>query len=67
MQSSAVVKGGKTKSGKFALSINPLSFTTSNSKSPDRCVVTVSISEADGVGSNNTTQVVVDVIDKNDF
>lgn len=66
-QMSAVVKGGKTKSGKFVLNIHPLHYTTTNIKSPHRCLVSVPISEADGVGSNNTTQMVVDVIDKNDF
>ena len=41
---------------------------TPNKLSPQRCVVTVSAAGpgGDSDGSNNTTQVVIDVIDRND-
>ncbi len=66
---SVTVKGGAAKAGKSLLTINAAAFSTANSKSPRRCVATLTASDAipDADSSNNTTSLVIDVYDKNDF
>jgi hypothetical protein len=47
----------------------PAAFTAANSKSPQRCVATMTASDAspDAETSNDTTRLVIDVYDKNDL
>ena len=69
-QNSATVKGGATKGGPLPLTINASAFATTNAKSPARCTAVLTAtgpSNPDPDPSNNTTKLVIDVIDKNDF
>lgn len=68
-QPSVTVKGGATKGGSLPLTIDAGPFLSGNAKSPRRCValLTASGPAADGDASNNSTRLVIDVIDKNDF
>ncbi len=68
-QNTVVGAGGQKKTGQVRLTINAASFTTPGAASPSRCLATVTASgpAADGDVSSNTTQLVIDVIDKNDF
>ncbi|HVM95123.1 MAG TPA: hypothetical protein VMT89_01985, partial [Candidatus Acidoferrales bacterium] len=68
-QNSVVVKGGASKGGKLPLSIDTTKFRSGNKKSPARCIATVSVAGPHGdVGpSNNTTRLVINVSDHNDF
>jgi len=68
-QNFVTVKGGATKGGKLVLSIDGSAFTSHNAKSPHRCVAMATASDAapDADTSNDTTRLVIDVIDKNDF
>jgi len=63
-------KGGKKQGLKLLLNVDPATFTTLSLKSPARCVVEVGAAgpvEADPDPGNNTTRLVIDVIDANDF
>ena len=68
-QNTAQVTGGQSKGGTLALTINASAFLSPNKKSPARCtaVLTASGPGGDSDGSNNSTNLVIDVIDKNDF
>lgn len=68
-QNTVTVKGGKTASGKLPVTATTAGFATANKKSPARCVATVSVAGPGGDtdASNNSTELVVDVYDKNDF
>lgn len=68
-QNTVTVGGGVVKTGLLPLTINGAAFTTVNNRSPARCTAVISASSA-GAGtdaSNNTTKLVIDVVDKNDF
>ena len=68
-QNTAQVTGGRSKAGLLPLTINANAFLSPNAKSPARCtaVLTASGPGGDSDGSNNTTKLVIDVLDKNDF
>jgi hypothetical protein len=69
-QSSALVDGGRTAKGQLLLTFDPAAVTTSNAKSPQRCTVTVTAtgpSDPDPDPTNNTTKLVIDILDKNDL
>jgi hypothetical protein len=68
-QNLANVAPGSTRSGSLVLTINGAAFTTSNSISPTRCtaLLTVTSPFGDSDATNNTTRLVIDVTDKNDF
>jgi hypothetical protein len=68
-QTSKTVKGGASAAAKLTATATAVGFSTPNSKSPIRCtaVLTSSGPGGDTDGSNNTTNLVIDVIDKNDF
>lgn len=67
--SQATVAGGATKTGTLPLTATSIQVHTPNKLSPQRCIVSVSAAGpgGDSDGSNNTTQLVIDVVDKNDF
>ncbi len=66
------VKGGTTKSCKLTATANASQITTANQKSPQRCRVTLTATGPSNPqmspldGSNNSTELVIDVLDKND-
>jgi len=70
--STVTVPGGKTKTCKLTATADGTQITTGNPKSPQRCTVTLTatgptnpeVSPLDG--SNNSTELVLDVLDKND-
>jgi ELWxxDGT repeat protein/cysteine-rich repeat protein len=68
-QSSVLVKGGASKSGKLVLTVDAAAFTSGNAKSPHRCVAVLTASDAapDADTSNDTASVTIDVYDHNDF
>jgi hypothetical protein len=69
-QNLVVVKGGATKGGTLALAIDAAAFrSTPNKKAPARCtaVLTAAGPGGDADGTNNTTKLVIDVVDTNDF
>lgn len=68
-QNTVTVPGGKIASGNLPVTVNATGFATTNKKSPTRCtaVVTVTGPGGDTDASNNTTRLVIDVYDKNDF
>ena len=68
-QTTVNVGSGLTRSGSMVLTINGAAFTTSNSVSPTRCTALLTASGAlgDSDATNNTTRLVIDVTDKNDF
>ncbi len=66
----AIVTGGRRANGKLTLNLSAAGFATHNAKAPSRCTVQVTAtgpSNPDASPSNNTTNVVIDVTDKNDF
>jgi len=67
--SHATVAGGANKVGTLPLSVTSSQVHTPNKLSPQRCVATVSAAGpgGDSDGSNNTTQLVIDALDKNDY
>jgi hypothetical protein len=69
VQGLAVVSAGRKASGFVPLTINASAFTSPNRKTPARCtaVFTVNGPSGDTDASNNSTRLVIDVIDKNDF
>ena len=70
IQSSATVKGKSKKSGRLAITATN-TLCTPNSLSPQRCIVTVSAAgpsnDSDPDPSNNSTRLVIDMIDKSDI
>jgi len=69
-QNTVMLKGGKSAVGMAQLSFDAGSITTRSNLSPTRCTAVISTaiagnSEPDG--SNNTTRLMIDVIDANDF
>jgi hypothetical protein len=69
VQDGVTVKGGQAKRGKLSLTIDPAAFTSGNAKSPHRCVAMLTATDAapDAETTNDTTRLVIDVYDKNDF
>ena len=67
--SAATVRGGATQTGTLPLMVASSQIQTTNRLSPQRCIVTVSAVSpgGDSDGSNNTTRLVVDLLDKNDL
>jgi Tol biopolymer transport system component len=66
----ASVIGGRRANGKLTLHLSAAGFATHNAKAPSRCAVQLTAtgpSNPDPSPSNNATNVVIDVIDKNDF
>ncbi|MBI3786007.1 MAG: hypothetical protein HY270_21665 [Deltaproteobacteria bacterium] len=62
------VKGGKTAAAAIAITADATQVTTSNKSSPLRCVATVTATgPTDQQPDNNSSKIVIDVIDKNDF
>lgn len=68
-QSSVTLRGGELGVGRLLVTASASGFTTSSKKSPARCTATLSVSGPGGDPNitNNTTQLVIDVYDKNDF
>lgn len=68
-QNTVTVEGGKTASGTLPVTATAAGFATANKKSPARCVATVTATGPGGdtAASNNSTRLVIDVYDKNDF
>ncbi len=70
--STVAVKGGKSKTCKITATADGSQISTSNQNSPQRCAVTLTatgptspqVSPLDG--GNNSTELVIDVLDKND-
>ena len=67
-QNPVTVKGGKTTPGKLPVTVSSTLVTT-NKKSPTRCIGTVTVAGPGGDtdATNNTSKLVIDVYDKNDF
>lgn len=67
-QNRMVLRRGKRARGMLALVVRADAFTSSTDESPRRCTAILSIAgAADLDPSNNTTRLVVDVIDRNDY
>jgi len=69
-QPMVIIPGGVTKGGIVPITINALAFTTPNAKSPGRCTALVRAAgptDPDRDPSNNTTRLVIDVVDKHGF
>ena len=63
------VEGGTSKGGRLPLIIDATTFSTPNGKSPARCIAFLSATgpSSDADSTNNTTRLVIDVIDKKDL
>jgi cysteine-rich repeat protein len=70
-QPAITLAGGHTRGGLLALTITAGGFTTTSAASPTRCTALLTATGPAGNtepdASNNTTRLVIDVIDKNDF
>ena len=68
-QNAVTVNGGRAKSGRLSVTASSALVTTTNKKSPTRCIATVTVTGPGGDtdATNNTTKLVIDVYDKNDF
>ncbi len=68
-QPTGTVKGGMTQSGSLPVTISPTAFTSLSGKAPARCVAQLSVTgpSGDTEGTNNTTQLIIDVVDRNDY
>jgi len=69
-QSIKLVDGGKTGKGTLLLSVAAADVHTPNSKSPHRCTATITAtgpSDPDPDTTNNTTSLVIDILDLNDY
>lgn len=68
-QSSVTVAGGKRARGQLVLSIDASAFNSSSAKSPARCTAELRVTGpgGDADASNDTTRLIVDVTDNNDF
>jgi hypothetical protein len=63
------VRGGSTKTCKLTATVDPTQVSTPNKLSPQRCAVTLTAigpSSPDPDPSNNSTEQVIDIVDKND-
>jgi len=67
--SQATVAGSASKTRTLPLTLSSSQVHTPNRLSPQRCMLSVSAAGpgGDSDASNNTTQLVIDVVDKNDF
>jgi hypothetical protein len=69
-QTSALVDGGKTARGTLLLTFDASAVDTTNPKSPHRCSAVLTATGPSGPGdpdtTNNATQLVIDLYDKND-
>src|SRR5262249_27343547 len=67
--SSVGVTGGKKVAGVLPLTIAPSQFTSRNAMSPARCVAVLDVSgpAGDADSSNDSTRLVIDVNDQNDY
>jgi Tol biopolymer transport system component len=67
--STVTVAGGRTARMKLQVTATNAGFLTANGASPSRCIATVSVAGGgtDPDPTNNTTQLVIDVTDKEDF
>ncbi|MBI4517448.1 MAG: S8 family serine peptidase [Deltaproteobacteria bacterium] len=68
-ENSATIKSGLSKGGPLPVTINAANFTSTSSAAPARCTALISATAAggDSDGSNDTTKLVIDVIDRNDL
>ena len=69
-QSSILVDGGKTAKGQLSLTFDAAAVTTGNAKSPQRCTATITATgptDPDPDTTNNSTKLVIDLLDKNDL
>jgi hypothetical protein len=70
-QTSALVDGGKTAKATVLLTFDASAVNTTNPKSPQRCTAELTATGPSGPGdpdtTNNTTKLVIDIIDKNDL
>ncbi len=68
-QTTAQVTGGKRKAGILPLTINAAAFVGHSKRSPARCTAVLSVSGPGGDtdSSNNTTRLVIEVDDQNDY
>lgn len=68
-QDSVVVAGGKTKRAKLAVTASAADFSSPAKNSPARCVTRLQVTGpgTDPENTNNDTEFVLDVYDKNDF
>jgi len=68
-QNSALVQGGKTLRGKIAVTATAGGFMSANAKSPARCTAMLTATGPGGEtdATNDSTKLVIDVIDRNDF
>jgi hypothetical protein len=70
-QNVVVLAGGHTRGGLLALTINAGAFATANAASPNRCAALLRVDGPAGNvepdSTNNTTRLVIDVLDHNDF
>ncbi|HVM95500.1 MAG TPA: matrixin family metalloprotease, partial [Candidatus Acidoferrales bacterium] len=66
---SVSIPQNKKRGGKVVISIDPSKFTTLSSKSPTRCIASLTVQPLAGETqiSNNTVPLVIDVVDGNDF
>jgi cytochrome c peroxidase len=71
IQNTVTLKGGTVKTGPLPLTIDGTKFTTPNPKSPMRCSVLLTatgpVGNLDPDPSNNTTRLIIDVLDHSDF
>jgi cysteine-rich repeat protein len=73
MSSSVMVKGGAAKKCKITATADAATISTINKLSPQRCTVTLTATGPTNPqvapldASNNTTELVIDVLDKNDY
>jgi hypothetical protein len=69
VQSATFVGSGSTRTGSLVLTINAAAFTASNVRSPARCTALFTASGANGDTdtTNNSTRLLIDVTDRNDF
>jgi hypothetical protein len=69
VQNAVNVASGSTRIGSLALTINAAAFKTLNLRSPARCTVMLAASgpSGDTDATNNSTRLVIEVIDRNDF
>jgi cysteine-rich repeat protein len=67
-QEAVLVAGGRKARGSLTIAVDAADFLSAGSKSPARCVATVRVDGpgGDADGSNDTTRLVIDVVDGND-
>jgi cysteine-rich repeat protein len=68
IQTRMMLRRGKRAKGSLGLTVNAASFDSPSAESPRRCTALITVTGAgDTDPSNNTTKLVVDVVDRNDF